>query len=80
MQLPFVAFGASRGQRIELSLRLLDGEVLLARYPAEGTFELIVPDESFGADWTSDISYTLSWAAADWASGPANRSASTAST
>jgi hypothetical protein len=51
---PFARLGAEPGDRIELSFRLRRGEVALARYPADGTLTLTVPDASFEADhWSA---------------------------
>ena len=47
---PFAAIGALPGDRVEVSLRLREDEVILVRLPRDGHLELRVPDDHFDAD------------------------------
>jgi alpha-amylase/alpha-mannosidase (GH57 family) len=50
LQAGFAALGLAPGTRVELAVRLHEGEVVLARYPLDGYLGLRVPDEGFAAD------------------------------
>jgi alpha-amylase/alpha-mannosidase (GH57 family) len=47
---PFASIGFAAGARFEVVVSLLDGEVLLGRYPRDLPLALRVPDENFAAD------------------------------
>ena len=47
---PFAAIGALPGDRVEVGLRLREGEVVLVRLPRDGHLPLRVPDEHFDAE------------------------------
>jgi hypothetical protein len=50
LALPFAAVGARPGDRLELVLHLLEGDVPLGRLPRDGHLEVRVPDEQFDAE------------------------------
>jgi alpha-amylase/alpha-mannosidase (GH57 family) len=52
--IPFSRLGVNAADRLELSFRLRRGELILARYPADGSLAVQVPDSSFEADhWSA---------------------------
>ena len=51
---PFARLGAKSGDRLELSFRLKQAEVVLGRYPSSGAISLTVPGPSFESDnWSA---------------------------
>ena len=51
---PFAQLGLAPGAKLGMSFRLLAGDVALARYPADGSLPLTVPDDAFEAEnWSA---------------------------
>jgi alpha-amylase/alpha-mannosidase (GH57 family) len=51
---PFAQLGVQPGAHLEIAFKLERGEVAIARYPADGTLPLTVPDDAFEAEnWSA---------------------------